>query len=309
MQQVATYETVARACERLKGEGQKITGRSVAAITGGSLSTVLSYIKDWRQGAITAPSVMPSEIPVELQTSILRALGLAQEEAAASLKEEIDQASSREAEALEGLAEAENRIEKLIAELEKIQQQTAEERQTFETASAVSTEKIESMGTRVETLETERKQLIEAAESSRTEAAKAMLQVERADQATGKAEALVQKLETQLSAVQKEKISAEKAAAVAAQKNQDQAEILAETRAILSELKKDSREAISEQKREIQELRSSIKTLEKQNAILLAEKADIEKQHAILLVEKPEIAKSLPSGKGTVRKRQPKPKE
>lgn len=302
MQQIATYETVARACERLKGEGQKVTGRAVVAITGGSLSTVLNYIKDWRQGALSSPSVMPSEIPVELQTAILRALGLAQEEAAANLKEEIDQAASREAEALEGLAETENRIEKLIAELDKTQKQTAEERQAFETASAVSLEKIESMGTRIETLETERRQLIEAAEASRTEAAKAMLQVERADQATGKAEALVQKLETQLSVVQKEKVSAEKAAAVAGQKNQDQDETLAETRAILAELKKDSREAIVEQKQEIQQLRSSIKTLEKQNAILLAEKADLEKQNAVLLVEKSEIVKSLPSGEGTVRK-------
>lgn len=281
MQQIATYETVARACEQLKREGQKVTGRAVLSITGGSLGRVLGYIKEWRQGTTQAPTAMPSEIPGELQTAILRALGLAQEEALAKLREETEQAASREAEALEGLAEAEKRIDDLVAKLAEIQEQSVEERQTFETASAVTAEKIESMGIRIEALETERRQLIETAEASRTEAAKALLQVERADQATGKAETRVQDLEAQLSATQNEKASAEKSAAVAEQKNQDQAEILAETRGSLAELKKDSRETIAEQKQEMQDLRRTIADLEKQIAVLLAEKAEIEKVLAL----------------------------
>ena len=291
MQQIATYETVARACEQLKREGQKVTGRAVLSITGGSLGRVLGYIKEWRQGATQAPTAMPSEIPAELQTAILRALGLAQDEALAKLREETEQAASREAEALEGLAEAEKLIDDLVAKLAEIQKQSAEERQTFETASAVTTEKIESMGIRIEALETERRQLIEAAEASRTEAAKALLQVERADQATGKAEARVQDLEDQLSTVQNEKVSAERSAAVAEQKNQDQAEILAETRGSLAELKKDCRETIAEQKQEMQDLRRTIADLEKQIAVVLAEKAEIEK--VLALCE--ERARSKPS--------------
>ena len=51
MQKVANLETVSRACQQLQAEGQKITGRAVVAITGGSLGTVLSLIKDWREGA------------------------------------------------------------------------------------------------------------------------------------------------------------------------------------------------------------------------------------------------------------------
>lgn len=291
MQQIATYETVARACEQLKREGQKVTGRAVLSITGGSLGRVLGYIKEWRQGTTQAPAAMPSEIPAELQTAILRALGLAQDEALAKLREETEQAASREAEALEGLAEAEKLIDDLVAKLAEIQKQSAEERQTFETASAVTTEKIESMGIRIEALETERRQLIEAAEASRTEAAKALLQVERADQATGKAEARVQDLEDQLSTVQNEKVSAERSAAVAEQKNQDQAEILAETRGSLAELKKDCRETIAEQKQEMQDLRRTIADLEKQIAVVLAEKAEIEK--VLALCE--ERARSKPS--------------
>lgn len=279
MQQIATYETVARACERLNSEGQKVTGRAVLSITGGSLGRVLGFIKEWRQGATQALTAMPSEIPAELQTAILRALGLAQEEALAKIKEETEQAALREAEAFEGLAEAERRIDDLAAKLARIQKQSAEDLQTSETATAVTTEKIESMRIRIEALETERRQLIEAAEASRTEAAKALVQVERADKATGKAEAMVQKLDAQLSTVQNEKVSAEKAAAVAEQKNQDQTEILAETRASLAELKKDSRETIADQKQEMQALRKKI--------------ADHEKQIAVLLVEKAEIAKSL----------------
>ncbi|MEZ4484350.1 MAG: DNA-binding protein [Syntrophotaleaceae bacterium] len=117
MQQVATYESVSRACELLKGEGQKVTGRAVLAITGGSLGTVLGLIKEWRKGDTQTSALLPSEIPAELQTSLLRALALARAEAETKLKEEIEQANAREAEALEGLANAESHIEKNTGQL------------------------------------------------------------------------------------------------------------------------------------------------------------------------------------------------
>lgn len=271
MQQVATYETVVRACEKLKGENQKITGRAVLAITGGSLGTILGHIKQWRQGVLCSPATH-SEIPVDLQAAILRALELAQAEAAAKLKEETEQTISREVEALEGLSEAEQRIDYLSYKLVETEKQIIEERQTAETAAAVAVEKIASMVARIEELEIERRQLITAAEISRTEAAKAMLQVERADQATAKEETQLHNLKAEFADIQKEKVLAEKAVAVAEQKNQDQAEILAETRSNLVELKRESKEAIIEQKQEIQSLKKTITELEKKIAVLLVNK-------------------------------------
>ena len=270
MQKVANMETVARACQQLQSDGQKITGRAVVAITGGSLGTVLSLIKEWRQGADKAPVAQPEEIPAELQSALIRALGFAQDKAAENLREKIEEASAREAEALEGLAEAEKQITDLTGQVAEIRQLAAEERQRAETAAAVATEKIESMAERIQSLETERRQLIESAEASRTEAAKALMQVERADLATKKAESRLETLEMQVVECTARKVEAEKVAAVAEQKSADMAEQLAETRAALSENKNESKSLSVQLSKEVQELREANKSLEIKIAGLIA---------------------------------------
>lgn len=247
MQQVATYETVARACELLVTDGQKVTGRAVLGITGGSLGTVLGYIKEWRQGVNQARKTIPAEIPVDLQTSILRALELAQDKAAAKLKEEIDQATAREMEAVDGLRLAESRIEDLLTELARVQKLAEQDRHEAEKSQAVSTAKVESLSQRVQELETERRLLLDATEASRMEAAKAHLHVELADQVIAKAESQIQDIGAQLSEAKMGKVSAEKDAAVAEQRYQDQAEVLAAARA-----------TIIEQKQEIEKIRGMI---------------------------------------------------
>jgi len=273
MQQVATYETVSNTCEQLKQSGQKVTGRAVRDITGGSLGTVLSHIKQWRQGTPGTLSTVSTEIPADLQTAILRALDLCQIQAKEKLQNDIEQAALREAEALEGLAEAEKNIEELSDKLADTMQQLTETRQAAETTAAIANEKNTSLNVRVETLETERRELTESAEKARTESMKAMLQVERADQATAKAEKRLQELEGQFTAIQQQKIEAEKIAALAEQKKHMQAETLVEARATIAELKKEKAEAITEKKQEIKEARQTITGLEKQIALFLTEKA------------------------------------
>lgn len=262
MQQVATYEAVARACELLVKDGQKVTGRAVLGITGGSLGTVLGYIKEWRQGVNQSRKAFPTEIPAELQTSILRALEQAQAEAAAKLKEEIEQATAREMEAVDGLRLAESRIEDLLTELAKVQKLAERDRHEAEKFQAVSTAKVQALSQRIQELEAESRQLLGATEASRMEATKALLKVEMADQAISKAESQAKELGVQLSEAIKDKVSAERHAAVAAQKNQDQAEMLAETRA-----------TITEQKQEIQKIRDMNTSLEKKIAELTAGKS------------------------------------
>jgi chromosome segregation ATPase len=281
MQQVASYEMVAGACEKLEREGLKITGRSVLIITGGSLATVLGHIKRWRLNKESAPSLAPVEIPSDVQGVILRALGQAQVDAADKLKEEIDQAGAREAEALEGLSGAERRIEQLTDELNAIRTRAEEERQATEKTAAVATERIDTLVSRVQELETERRQLIEAAEASRTETAKAQLQIARADEATAKAEARAEHLEAQLADTLNGRVAAEKAQAVAEQRSNDQSEALVELRAALSEVKGESKATISEQKTEILALRKTVADLEGRVAGLLADKSSLEKALAL----------------------------
>lgn len=281
MQQVASYEMVAGACEKLEREGLKITGRSVLTVTGGSLATVLGHIKRWRLNKESAPSLVPLEIPTDVQGVILRALGQAQVDAADKLKEEIDQAGAREAEALEGLSGAEQRIEQLTDELNAIRTRAEADRQSTEKSEAVANERIDTLLARVQELETERRQLIESAEASRTETAKAQLQIQRADEATKKAESRAEHLEAQLADAQNGRVAAEKAQAVAEQRSNDQSEALVELRATLSEAKGESKATISEQKTEILALRKTVADLEGRVTGLLADKSSLEKALAL----------------------------
>ena len=270
MQKVANLESVARACQQLQADGQKITGRAVVGVTGGSLGTVLSLIKEWRQGADKDQVAQPEDIPAELQAALVRAIGFAQDKAAEVLKEKIADASTREAEALEGLAEAETRITSLTNQLAEVMQQAVEKDQAADRAAAVAAEKIRSMVERVQALETERRQLIESSEASRKETAKALMQVERADLATEKAESRLQAMERQVAECSAKKTEAEKIAVVAEQRSKDMTDQLTETRVALSETKNESKALSVQLSKEVQELREANKSLEIKIAGLVA---------------------------------------
>jgi chromosome segregation ATPase len=210
---------------------------------------------------VSAPVAQP-EIPAELQAVLIKSLGIAQDKAAADLRREIDESNAREAEALEGLAEAEKQISILTAQVAEIRQLASEKDQAADKAIAVAAEKIESMAERIQALEIERRQLIESAEASRTEAAKALMQVERADQATAKAEDRLQALDVQVVECNTRKVEAEKYAAVAEQRSVDLIEQLTETRETLSETKSESKALSVQLSKEIKELREANKSLE-----------------------------------------------
>ena len=282
MKKVATYETVAIACEKLTSEGKKISGRAVGGIVGGSQSTVLPLIKEWREKSDKAHALMPSKIPAELATAILHSLGSAQAEATEKLKSEIEQAAEREAEALEALAEVSKENENLALQLAEIVNQTDKERQMAETAAAVMSEKIAAMGSRIEALEIERQQLIESAEVSRTESAKAMLQVERADIATGKAETRVQLLEEQLQLVKDSQTAAEQRAAVAEARLEgeqattaDLKERLAASKAEMKVTTTDLKERLADSKAELQ---ATVELLTKSKADIADFREQVQKE-------------------------------
>lgn len=264
MKQVATYETVAAACEQLKEENQNVTGRAVMAITGGSLGTVLKLIKQWRNNVALNSTNATAEIPKELQTAIIRAIGLAQNEAVEKLKETVEQSDSRESEALVALAQAEKRIDQLTKELETSLKRVEEVQAEAEKESAVAAEKNDTLTRRVEELKNERKQLIEAAELSRTEAAKALLQVERADQATEKAERVSRDLNIQCQEVLNQKVEIEKKLAVLSERNKTNEESLSELRNAYAQLSEENKSISSELQKENDGLRAANTNLEKQ---------------------------------------------
>lgn len=214
MEKLATEETVWKACERLRSEGRKITGRAVLGEVGGSLSTILRYIKTWEaRGASDAP--VAAEIPADLQESICRALGLSAQEATEALRKEVDTTAAREAEALECLAKYEVQIAGLEKELAESKSQILEIKQLSEKESAVASVTIAELREQIQKLEQENDLLVRTGEASRTEAAKALLQVERADQSASKAEGRILDLEKRVAELVTMKAEAEKGQAVA----------------------------------------------------------------------------------------------
>ena len=119
MQKVATYQTVAAACEQLKKEGDKITGRSVRSITGGDFGTVLNLIKEWRQFD-SGDVFFKAEVPKELIDCMLEAMRQSALTASEKKQDEMKEALAREAEALSELCNVEADLSSLKDEFEKV---------------------------------------------------------------------------------------------------------------------------------------------------------------------------------------------
>lgn len=221
MEKMATEATVWTECDKLKEEGRKVTARAVqAAVGGGSLSTVLRYIKTWEQKD-ARDVLVAADIPAELQETIRRVMGSSTHEATESLRQQIEESAARESEALDGLARYEEQIASYERELADSRDRVTEAKQSAEKASAVASVTIAGLKERIEKLEQENDLLIRSGEAARTESAKAILQVERADLAAGKAESRVLELEKRVSDLVAMKAEAEKGQAVAEQHAQD----------------------------------------------------------------------------------------
>ena len=216
MEKMATEGSVWIACDRLVSEGRKVTGRAVLTEVGGSLSTVLRYIDSWKKRDIKTTTVA-AEIPGDLQDVIRRTLGQVAQDATENLTQQLQEMASRETESLEALEKYEQQIADLNKELESAKTHIVELRQSNEKSEAVAVESIASLREQVAKLEQENTLLIRSGESARTETAKAMMQVERADQAAHKADERVVDLEKKLDELNILKTDAEKGRAVAEQ--------------------------------------------------------------------------------------------
>lgn len=220
MEQVATQEVVWGVCDRFKAENRKVSGRSVLSEVGGSLSTVLQHIKSWKSRDSKVETVA-AEIPAELQEAISRALGKAAQDATEMLRQQNEETTTRETEALEALEASELKISSLEKDLASAQAKISELFQLHEKEAAVAAETIAGLREHVSKLEQENDILIRAGEAARTETAKAMMQVERADLAATKAEARAMELDVQIADLLTKKAEAEKGQAVAERHAQD----------------------------------------------------------------------------------------
>lgn len=117
MKKVVTYEGVAFACAKLMEDGEKITGRAVLEMTGGSFGTVLQYLKQWKeQGG--SEVALPTQIPDSLTKEIMQALWQSSKDGKDFAESQIIRLTDSENEAVNALCVSEVNVARLEETLE-----------------------------------------------------------------------------------------------------------------------------------------------------------------------------------------------
>jgi chromosome segregation ATPase len=226
MESTVTLVKVTRAIEHLQQRGERVSRRNVQAITGGGMSTVhklMSQVEDNNALLVTIPA---PGISKALQTAIRTEIATEIQNATEVLNAQIHQLQGREVEAIEALAEAEGKAERLSAELKTLRNQTDLVRQDAEKNQAVSAETIGRLEGIIREFDNERRDLNASLESARIEITKAELKLDLANQITEKAEAVAEQQRAEVIKVRKFLVESEKKAAVAWQKVKDLREAL-----------------------------------------------------------------------------------
>ena len=215
-----SYDLVAEICRKLDTKGQDPSYGLVAAELPGNPSkgTVLKHIrtyKDNRDLAATVDTGLSEAFTQAARAEIAGHINRTTE----TLGKKVEEANQAADEALAELDKSEARAEALEDTLKTAQHLAEQYRQAGETAAAVADQNSQILSKRVLDLEQERDQLIKAGEASRTEAAKALMQLERADKAATEAGERNKALEQKIEDLAQVKTEAEQRAAVAAERN------------------------------------------------------------------------------------------
>lgn len=283
METLGSFEAVLAAAEHLRAKGEKVTTRAVLALTKGSLSDISRHLRkikaDWAEaekardygigeGVINA-------LRIDTRRHVQAALA-AHQETLAEARQEIDELT-------EAYSASEARCQELGDELQSTRDKAAERDRSQETALAATTERIAAAEKRLRQVEVERDNALRGAEIARTEATKALLQVERADRAAGLAEERVATLGDQIEVLRQERAEALQRAAVAEQRA-DSADAA----------RGEAREQIAGLQRQVETAQSELKEL---TARLLAAESRAASAEARLETQRPQPAPVKPAGK------------
>jgi chromosome segregation ATPase len=266
------YELVAEICRKLAAKGQNPSYGLVAAELPGNPSkgTILNHLriyKETRDLAATVDTGLSESFEQAARAEIAGHIARTTE----TLGKKVEDANRAADEALAELDKSEARAEELEQELAAAKHLAEQFRQAGETAAAVADQNSQTLNKRVLDLEQERDQLIKAGEASRTEAAKALMQLERADKAAAEARERNKALEQKIEDLAQVKTEAEQRAAVAAerskaleQKIEDLAQVKteAEQRAAVAEAR------IEELKEKTAGIRTELKETQTEKATL-----------------------------------------
>lgn len=226
MEQTVDLKKIQNAIEHLRAQGERVSRRNVRSITGGGMSTVhrlMSEVEDFEALQAIAPKDGISE---HLHKTILAEIGVQIKQTTEKLHEQIRQLKTREAEALDALAEVEEKNKRLIAELGELTQRVSLLQKSSETAETVTEDIIKRLEQTVTDLNQERQRLNEEKEAVKIKLAKAQLQIETAEKAEKNAEEEVFQQQEKIQKLQQAQIEAEKSSAASVQKATDLREAL-----------------------------------------------------------------------------------
>lgn len=232
-----TYEDVTAACEHLNSEGQAPTVRRLRAeLGGGSNTTLLTHLNRWQQQRRAALQT-DTHLPAKVVEALNRALAETSASARAERETEVAELNAQLAEAIQLLGAAEQATETLNEALAQVQadKQTA----TLAAEKALAAECATSDGLRAELKDAREKAqaAISGQEAARIEAAKAQLQVERADKAADLAQTRAAEQAQTIERVMGALAEAQKVAAVAEAHTEEQRAANAKLTADLAERK------------------------------------------------------------------------
>lgn len=211
METKATQAEVWRICDEFAAENRKITGRAIKKEIGGSLETIYSHIDSWREHR---KKEQDTDIPTELRKTLLASLDKCAQSAIAEVTQHLNESNGRVAELLEESNGFRHKIAIQEAGLAEALSRNAALGSAIEVERRLADQKITDLSMCVETLNTEKNDLVAKRSDSQVEAAILSFQLGNADEHATRQERRVAELEMRVASISVAHSEAEKLLAV-----------------------------------------------------------------------------------------------
>ena len=166
-----TYEIFCEAVEKMQAQSEKISVRTVLSHTGGSFSTVASYLKRWREEKAHAQEALYVDISTNLRQAILSEVGKVVLENRAILEARLKEKTEELEETQEALQKQEKETQGYQEEVIVLRQRTA----VLEELKAHQSHELKSLEKKLE----ERRQKEHEADKRATIAETRLIELER----------------------------------------------------------------------------------------------------------------------------------
>jgi chromosome segregation ATPase len=220
MEATVNLKSVQAAICQLRDRGERVSRRNVRSITGGGMSTVHRLMNEAEE-LERLKTVDPMALSENFYNAILDEIGMQIKATTSNLQDEIRQLQARELEALEALAEVEEKKDHLAEDIKNKSELATRLQNRIETTKAIANDTILRLEQNISDLQEECIELSETIETLNIQIAKCDLQTSMAKQDADQAEKRFKDLSAAFQAHQKTHSETERTAAASAQKAAD----------------------------------------------------------------------------------------